>query len=43
MVVVPFCQECGEEMCDPIDIEAGMCIDCQQDAESSSFYESEDE
>ena len=39
MTVVPFCRECGEELHDILDVEAGICMDCQMDADE----ESEDE
>jgi NMD protein affecting ribosome stability and mRNA decay len=33
MVVVNFCRECGEELQDVLDVEAGICMDCQMDSE----------
>ncbi len=33
MVVVNFCRECGEELVDVLDVEAGICMDCQFDSE----------
>ena len=31
MVVVNFCRECGEELVDYFDVEAGICMDCAMD------------
>ncbi len=39
MVEVPFCRECGEELTDYLDVEAGICMDCQMDLEEESTEE----
>lgn len=33
MVEVPFCRECGEELTDVLDLERGLCMDCEMDSE----------
>ena len=47
MTQVPFCRECGEELVDYFDVEAGICMDCAMDLDPDSFdiyeYESENE
>jgi NMD protein affecting ribosome stability and mRNA decay len=43
MVVVNFCRECGEELQDVLDVEAGICMDCQMDGGEDAEMETEDE
>lgn len=42
-MTIPICDDCGEELTDYLDVEAGRCMDCVMDSEDDDRQDREDE